>query len=83
LVEAGQLDLLTAERVARVQGESSDRLGAVLLKLGLLSEASLADAMGRYRGLSHSSSDATGCCSRNQPRTSQTAPSRLRGNRPR
>jgi general secretion pathway protein E len=42
LVERGHLTPVLAERVARVQRETADRLAAVLLKLGLLSEETLA-----------------------------------------
>ena len=48
LVETQSLTPILAERVARVQAETSDRLAAILLKLGLLSEARLADQMARY-----------------------------------
>lgn len=51
LVEAQSLTPVLAERVARVQVETSDRLAAILLKLGLLSESQLADHMARYCGL--------------------------------
>ena len=48
LVETQFLTPILAERVARVQAETSDRLAAILLKLGLLSEGRLADQMARY-----------------------------------
>jgi len=48
LVETQSLTPILAERVARVQSETSDRLAAILLKLGLLSEARLADEMAGY-----------------------------------
>ena len=48
LVETQSLTPILAERVARVQSETSDRLAAILLKLGLLSEPRLADEMSRY-----------------------------------
>ena len=48
LVETQSLTPILAERVARVQSETSDRLAAILLKLGLLSESRLADQMARY-----------------------------------
>ena len=38
LVETQSLTPILAERVARVQADTSDRLAAILLKLGLLSE---------------------------------------------
>lgn len=41
---------LTAERIRRVQLETMDRLAPVLLKLGSLSEASLADEMAAFAG---------------------------------
>jgi general secretion pathway protein E len=48
LVDTQSLTPLLAERVARVQSETCDRLAAILLKLGLLSETRLADQMARY-----------------------------------
>ncbi len=48
LVENKSLTPLLAERVARVQAETSDRLASILLKLGLLSEGRLADELARY-----------------------------------
>src|SRR5690349_1052547 len=48
LVTTRVLTPVIAERVARVQQETSDRLSAVLLKLGLLSEAVLADGLARF-----------------------------------
>ena len=48
LVETQSLTPILAERVARVQSETSDRLAAILLKLGLLSEPRLAEEMSRY-----------------------------------
>src|SRR5437868_4010057 len=48
LVQTHSLTPVLAERVARVQTETSDRLAAILLKLGLLSEARLADELARY-----------------------------------
>lgn len=48
LVETQSLTPILAERVARVQAETSDRLAAILLKLGLLPEVRLADEMARY-----------------------------------
>ena len=51
LVERGALTPVLAERVARVQSETSDRLAAILLKLGLLSEARLAEVLAEYSGL--------------------------------
>jgi len=41
---------LAAERVRRVETETTDRLAPVLLKLGLLSEADLAAEMAAYSG---------------------------------
>lgn len=40
-----------AERVARVQRETSDRLVSVILKLGLLSESDLAEQLASYGGV--------------------------------
>jgi general secretion pathway protein E len=51
LVGNQSLTPVLAERVARVQAETSDRLSAILLKLGLLSEPALADSLARYGGL--------------------------------
>jgi len=51
LVEAGALTPLVAERVARVGAQSAERLPAILLKLGLLSESQLADALARFCSL--------------------------------
>jgi hypothetical protein len=48
LVTTGALAPIVAERVARVQSETSDRLAAILLKLGLLSELDLAERSARY-----------------------------------
>lgn len=48
LIDAGKLSAVVAERIARVQAETSDRLTAILLKLGLLSEPDLAAALCRY-----------------------------------
>jgi len=48
LVESGHLTPVLAERVARVQRETHDRLAAVLLKLGLLSEETLAAELSRH-----------------------------------
>jgi len=51
LVEHEALTPVLAERVARVQSETSDRLAAILLKLGLLSEGRLAEALTEYCAL--------------------------------
>ena len=51
LVDQGAVTAVVAERVARVQSETSDRLAAILLKLGLLSEARLAETLADYCGL--------------------------------
>lgn len=48
LVDNQSLTSVLAERVARVQAETSDRLAAILLKLGLLSEPRLAEELTRY-----------------------------------
>lgn len=48
LVERERLTALSAERLRRVQLETGDRVSAVILKLGLLSEADLAAEMARY-----------------------------------
>ena len=45
LVGQAAISQVVAERVARVHEESSDRLNAVLLKLGLVSETALAQAL--------------------------------------
>jgi general secretion pathway protein E len=51
LVAANSLTSVLAERVARVHAETSDRLGGVLLKLGMLSERVLADRLAGFYGL--------------------------------
>ena len=54
------LDRLTAqvaERVRRVQRETSDRLASVILKLGLLSEAVLASELAAHLELSQFQSE--------------------------
>src|SRR5437879_9883673 len=48
LVQQETLTAVLAERVARVQAETSDRLASILLKLGLLSESRLAQALADY-----------------------------------
>jgi general secretion pathway protein E len=48
LVQTQALTPILAERVARVQVDTSDRLTAILLKLGLLSESRLAGELARY-----------------------------------
>jgi general secretion pathway protein E len=48
LVDRDRLTPVVAERVARVQHETGDRLVGVLLKLGLLSEPDLASALAQY-----------------------------------
>lgn len=48
LVEQQTLTAVVADRVARVQAETSDRLSAVLLKLGLRSEGALADDFAHF-----------------------------------
>jgi general secretion pathway protein E len=58
LVESNSLAPIVAERVAQVHAQSSDRLAAILLKLGLLSEDALAETLARYCGLSRLSSSA-------------------------
>ena len=50
LSSRSRLSDVAAERVRRVQLETSDRLAPVLLKLGLLSEADLAAEMAAYSG---------------------------------
>src|SRR6185436_11986271 len=50
LVERTHLSAVSAERVRRVQQETLDRSAAVLLKLGLLSEAGLATEMAAFSG---------------------------------
>ena len=50
LVTQKRLTSVVAERVARVQSETSDRLTGVILKLGLLSEAGLAADLAAYTG---------------------------------
>ena len=51
LVSQRRLTAVLAERVARVQSETCDRLAGVVLKLGLLSEISLAADLSAYTGL--------------------------------
>ena len=51
LVAGERLTPLLADRVRRVQSETSDRLPAVLLKLGLLSESDLANTLATHCGL--------------------------------
>ena len=48
LVQRQTLTPLLADRVARVQLETDDRLAAILLKLGLLSERLLAEELAAY-----------------------------------
>lgn len=50
LVAQKRLTSILAERVARVQSETADRLAGVILKLGLLSEAGLAADLAGYTG---------------------------------
>lgn len=50
LVTQGRIDPAAAERVSRVQRETLDRMAAVLLKLGMLSESGLAEEMSRFSG---------------------------------
>ncbi|MEP7247648.1 MAG: hypothetical protein ABI885_28730 [Gammaproteobacteria bacterium] len=57
LVATHTLTPIVAERVARVQTETSDRLSAILLKLGLLSEPALARG---WRGIASSSDSRPG-----------------------
>lgn len=58
LVSTQALTPVLAERVARVQSETSDRLTAILLKLGLLSEPALADRLASYCSLTRTSREA-------------------------
>jgi general secretion pathway protein E len=58
LVGTGVITPIVAERVARVQSETLDRLSAILLKLGLLSETALADTFARYSSLQRQRSEA-------------------------
>ena len=51
LVASDRLTSQVAERVARVQRETSDRLVSVLLKLGLLSESDLAAQLVNFAGV--------------------------------
>jgi general secretion pathway protein E len=51
LIGRNRLSDLSAERVRRVQQETLDRLAAVLLKLGSISEADLAAEMAAFSGL--------------------------------
>src|SRR5947207_10985745 len=48
LVQQETLSPVLAERVGGVRAETSDRLAAILLKLGLLSETGLAEAFANY-----------------------------------
>lgn len=48
LVRTGVMPESTAERVIRVQQETSDRVASILLKLGLVSESRLADLFAEY-----------------------------------
>jgi general secretion pathway protein E len=57
LVARGRMDNAAAERVNHIQRETVDRLAAVLLKLGILSEAALADELGGYTGFARVSAD--------------------------
>jgi general secretion pathway protein E len=50
LVACGRLDAAAAERARHIQQETLDRLSAVMLKLGLLSEAALAEEMSNFCG---------------------------------
>jgi general secretion pathway protein E len=51
LVNGGRVTVQTADRVARVQRETVDRLAAVILKLGLLSEEALAAELAAFKRL--------------------------------
>src|SRR5579863_7704884 len=51
LIERRHLDAQVAERVLRVQRDTFDRLGSVLLKLGLLSEEALAAELSAFTAL--------------------------------
>ena len=58
LVERHSLTPVMAERVARIHAGTSGGLAAILLRLGLLSESSLADALAGYCGLPRLAADA-------------------------
>ena len=45
LIERGKLDLAALERARRLRGESGERLGSLLNKLGLVAERDLAEAL--------------------------------------
>jgi len=51
LVDQGQLDAKSLERGVRLAAESGTRLDAVLTQLGLVSERTMAETMGRLLGL--------------------------------
>lgn len=51
LVDRETIAPILAERVSRVHAETADRLTAILLKLGLLSETQLAEALATFSGL--------------------------------
>jgi general secretion pathway protein E len=51
LVEAGRLGPAALERARQLADESGERLGAVLTRLGLISERELADALAGFTGL--------------------------------
>jgi general secretion pathway protein E len=51
LVERGRLDRSQLDRALRLQEDSGQRLGPLLLKLGLVSERDVADALSRQLGL--------------------------------
>jgi general secretion pathway protein E len=57
LVDRGRLTDVSAERVRRVQVDTFDRLAAVLLKLGALSEADLAAELAAFGNLAQLSSN--------------------------
>jgi general secretion pathway protein E len=58
LVENQVLTPVVADRVASVQRDTSDRLGALILKLGLRSEAALADDLTAFCGLTRLTHEA-------------------------
>lgn len=50
LLGRGTIGAAALERAVRLAGDSAERLGSVLLKLGLISESDLAEAYGAFTG---------------------------------
>ena len=50
LIEKGRIDPTQVERVLRLQEGSGERLGALLVKLGLVSDSDIAEALSQQLG---------------------------------